>query len=87
MVGREYNNSKDNSLYAATPPLEALRLLMGYAATVDDGGAKEITINDISGGYFHAPVRRSLFIELPAEDEEAQEGEVGRLNVFLLRHS
>ena len=38
-------------------------------------------IYDASRAYFYAPSRRSLFIELPPEDLEAKEGEVGRLNV------
>lgn len=38
-------------------------------------------VNDVSRAYFYAPATRSLFIELPDEDDEAQEGEVGRLNV------
>ena len=38
LVGREFNMPKDDSLYAATPPLEALRLIVSYAATVQGGG-------------------------------------------------
>ena len=37
LVGREFNTSKDDSLYAATPPLEALRLIVSYAATIQWG--------------------------------------------------
>ena len=44
---------------------------------------RELMINDVSRAYFYAPATRSLFIELPDEDDEAQEGEVGRLNVCL----
>ena len=40
-------------------------------------------VNDVSRAYFYAPATRNLFIELPREDDEAQEGEVGRLNVCL----
>ena len=40
-------------------------------------------IIDVSRAYFYATATRSLFIELPTEDEEAKEGEVGRLNVCL----
>ena len=42
---------------------------------------RELMINDVSRAYFYAPATRSLFIVLPAEDGDAQEGEVGRLNV------
>ena len=84
LVGREYNTHKDNAMYAATPPLEALRLILSFAASVsEDGAHRELMVNDVSRAYFYAAVRRSLFIELPPEDEEARAGEVGRLNVCL----
>ena len=38
-VGREFNAGKDDSLYAATPPLEALRYVLSCAATWRDNGA------------------------------------------------
>ena len=90
LVGRDFNTYKDDSLYAATPPLEALRLIISHAATVRGGGQghgkvgyRELMVNDVSRAYFYAPATRSLFIELPEEDVEAGEGEVGRLNVCL----
>ena len=91
LVGREYNTYKDDSLYAATPPLEALRIIISHAATIRRSAGRghghgreekrELMINDVSLAYFYAPATRSLFIELPKEDGEAQEGEVGRLDV------
>eukprot|EP00973_Karenia_brevis_P021336 2933664-Karenia_brevis.AAC.1 len=36
-VGREFNNSKMEGLFAATPPLEAMRYLVHRAATVAHG--------------------------------------------------
>ena len=33
LVGKEFNTHNDMSLYAATPPLEALRLILSIAAT------------------------------------------------------
>ena len=88
-MGREFNTHKDDSLYAATPPLEALRIIITNAATIDRGGGqgrerrKELMVNDVSRAYFYAPATRYIFIELPDEDEYAQEGEVGWLNVCL----
>eukprot|EP00973_Karenia_brevis_P042033 5819364-Karenia_brevis.AAC.1 len=32
LVGCEFNQGKDDSLYAATPPLEALRSILSWAA-------------------------------------------------------
>ena len=83
LVGREYNNGKDDSLYASTPPIESLRMVLSYAATIspDDGLRHSFMVNDVSRAYFYAPARRNLFMELPPEDSEAQEGQVGWLNV------
>ena len=39
--------------------------------------------NYASRAYFYAPIKRKLFIELPAEDKDGRPGEVGRLNVCL----
>ena len=33
MVGKEFNNGELEGLFAATPPLEALRLILSWAAT------------------------------------------------------
>ena len=52
LVGREYNTYKDNSLYAATPPLETLRVILSCAAIVDEDGPKQVMVNDVSRAYF-----------------------------------
>jgi hypothetical protein len=93
LVGREFNTYRDDALYAATPPLEALRLIISHAATIRRQGGhggrwrgemhRELMINDVSRAYLYAPATRSLFVELPAEDGSAKPGEVGRLNVCL----
>ena len=35
MVGKEFNDREIEGLFAATPPLEALRLILSWAATRD----------------------------------------------------
>ena len=40
LVGREFNVERDDSLYAATPPLEALRIVVSNAATWAKGKGK-----------------------------------------------
>ena len=43
LVGQEFATHRDDSLYASTPPLEALRLVMSYAATIEnDGNQRQI---------------------------------------------
>jgi len=95
MVGKEFNDSELDGLFAATPPLEALRLLLSWAAT--DGSAhpggsgqgrmqKSLLIADVSRAFFEAPAKRDLCVELPEEalaaGETAQEI-VGKLKASL----
>ena len=84
LVGKEFNSYNDMSLYAATPPLEALRLILHLAAT----GRPEckdfkIMTNDVSRAYFYAPVKEGQYIytKLPDEDKNDNEQQMcGRLN-------
>ena len=69
LVGKEYKTYVDDSLYASTPPLEALRLILSRAATYD-GQAREIMVNDVRRAYFYAQATRELYVELPKEDSE-----------------
>ena len=39
--------------------------------------------HDVTRAYFYAPIKRKLFIELPAEDKGGRPGGGGRLNVCL----
>ncbi len=69
-VAKEFNTGKDAGLFAATPPLEALRMLISEAATVDhdtDGSEKVIMVNDVARAFFEAPMKRLLCVELPEE--------------------
>ena len=52
LVGREFNVGRDDALYASTPPLEALRLILSYAATIPSEGAKRmVMVNDVRRAY------------------------------------
>ena len=67
LVGWEFNTGKDDSLYASTPPLESLRVVLSWAATVAVDNSKhenEVMINDVRRAYFYAQASRNLFIEL-----------------------
>ena len=64
LVGREFNVGCDDALYAATPPLEAIRVVISHAATHSKGGA-----HDLRRAYFYAKIHRDVYIELPPEDE------------------
>ena len=66
-VGKEFNDGWEEGLFAATPPLEALRLLVSEAATTDEKGElgnKVIMINDIARAFFEADATRVVCVEL-----------------------
>ena len=50
-------------MYAGTPPLGALRLLVSEAATIEDheeDNDKVIMINDVARAFFEAPAYREI---------------------------
>ena len=49
-VGKEVRTHADDALYASTPLLEALRLIVSRAATM--GKERHIMINDVRRAYF-----------------------------------
>ena len=61
--------------YAATPPLEALRMILSFAA---EDPALQVSLVDISRAYFNAMIEREVFFELPPEAGYGR-GHVGRL--------
>ncbi len=89
LVGRELALKKRNDLFAATPPLEALRLMISLVASRQNSrNQKEnfiLMTNDVKRAYFYAPATRPIYIMIPDEDfEEGDEGMVGKLNLSLM---
>ena len=85
MVAKDIQKDDRDDLFAATPPLEALKLIMSLAMTEgigDEKGKEEqgmkLDFIDIRRAFFHAPARRNIYVDLPEED--GQEGMCGRLN-------
>ena len=77
IVAKEFNTSKREDLFAATPPLEAKKMLFSFAVTEGIGykhGKKEegmkLDFIDIRRAYYHAEARRKLYIKLPEGDQE-----------------
>ena len=88
LVARELNLYKREDLFAATPPLESLRMLLSIcannqgAAHIDDRYV--VMSNDVKRAYFYAPSSRPLYIAIPTEDfAEGDEQMVGQLNLSL----
>ena len=78
-MAREINTYKRDDLFVATPPVEALRMIMSMTATASKG---EISmVNDISRAFFHARVIRDVYVQLPNEDTNPGEEQMcGKLN-------
>ena len=84
LVGKEFRTTPDDALYASMPPLEALRMVVSRAATLDGNGQeREIMINDVSRAYFYAEATRCKYIELPKEDPKADPNMLWRLRLCL----
>ena len=56
LVAREINTHKRDDLFAATPPLEALKLILSITASSNKG--EILMINDVSRAFFHARATR-----------------------------
>eukprot|EP00973_Karenia_brevis_P031298 4319995-Karenia_brevis.AAC.1 len=89
LVGQEFRDGEDDSLFASTPPLEALRLLVSEVATIEDISEKwdkVLMFNDVSRAFFEAPVRREVCVEIPdmmKTDEDKRRDVVGLLKKSL----
>ena len=86
-MGKEFNTGPMDGLFAATPPLEALRALVSEAATIEDEEEeKVIEIDDVSRAFFEAPAVRQVCVEIPSEaktSEDEDEDMVGLLQMSL----
>ena len=69
-------------LYAATPPLEAVKMIISHAAS--GGTNRALMVIAIRRAYFNAPTRRPVFVDIPPADwEVGDEGKCAKLNVSL----
>ena len=89
LVGKEFNDGQMDGLFAATPPLDALRFLVHEAATVradEEIGTKAIMINDVARAFFEGPATRDICIDIPKEDlseADRKHDKVGHLRMSL----
>ena len=86
LVGRELKlKDKRLDLFAATPPLESLRLLCSICASHQNRPSPYRMLSiDVKRAYFYAEAKREVFIEIPLEDwEPGDEHKVARLNLSL----
>ena len=88
LVAKEFNTGAQEGLFAATPPLEAVRLLLSDVATARRERPNEdrvVMVNDVARAFFEAPMKRYVCVELPpqARAENDAEDYVGLLLMSL----
>ena len=65
-VAKEFaGGQRSDDFFAATPPLEALRLLLSHVAS--NGSELKIEVIDARKAHLHAFVDRAIFVQLPPE--------------------
>ena len=80
---KEYNTHATPELYAATTPLEGVKLVLSDAASSGDPETV-VAIIDVRRAYFYAKAKRLIYVKLPPEDwEEGDEGRCGVLDFSL----
>ena len=78
-VAKEVAYFKQGSSFAATPPLEVMKMILSSVATGNNG--ERLMIADVRRAYFHAKPKWLTYVKLPAEDIlPGEEGMCGRLN-------
>ena len=67
LVAKQINTSKEQWFFAATPALEALRMLL--SATVNGDKPKVLMFNDTSRAYMYARASSDMYVEFCVEDQ------------------
>ncbi len=75
----EFRRNCTAAIFAATPPLEALRILVAILASKQPGHARsgrapfKMGLFDVSRAHFYAAAERDVYVRLPPEDPRAGE--------------
>ena len=82
-MGQELKVNDNLEYVSATPPLEAIRILI--ALMVMTGKAKGRMLHiDARRAYVYAPAKRPVYINIPPEDRvQNEKAACGRLNALL----
>ena len=85
LVGREINTHARLDLFAATPPLESLRVICSLCASNQRRRDPFVILSvDVKRAYFCAKSTRPVYTEIPIDDyEPGDEHKVGKLNLSL----
>ena len=77
-VAQQFRRAYIETMFAATPNIEAARLLLADAASRSRPNDKEgsqirTMIIDIKRAYFYAPSQRDVYVKLPPEDPKSKD--------------
>lgn len=66
LVAKDYKTRSEPELCTATPPIDALRLLLSLASSgcTSRGARRRVMINDVVRAYFNAPSLPPKFVEI-----------------------
>ena len=82
-VAKEFRTHADPELFAPTPPLEGVKMVISMAASTGNADTV-LLIVDVRRAYFYARAQRRLFVELPPEDyQPGDESTCGLLKASL----
>ena len=61
-VGREHSDHNSDTLYASTPPIEAMRFIVSHASIIPSAGQPTFgpMVDDLRRAYLYAPARRNV---------------------------
>lgn len=87
LVAKEVNTYKDDSLFAATPPLESMKYLLARLTAEEYKRDKHCNENedwiiahvDVHRAYFYAKAKREVYVELPIEMQTGAKLQCGML--------
>ena len=79
-VAKEFATYKSAEFFAATPPLEALRMMISHAASGRNHGrgGRKLLVIDARKAHLHAMAGREVYVDLPPEQRVP--GMCARLN-------
>jgi hypothetical protein len=71
-VAKEFADKRSDEFFAATPPLEALRMVISHAASGrrTSKGGRKILVIDARKAHLHAMAERTVCVALPPEVKE-----------------
>jgi hypothetical protein len=71
-VAKEFADRRSDEFFAATPPLEALRMILSHAASgrKTGQGGRKILVVDARKAHLHAMAERAVCVALPPEVRE-----------------